>query len=104
VAFHTLGHPELDRLGRALFAADFLEPGRPFRRRWRAGLRKGMPGELGRVVLEITEERVEHARRTHGGVRPESIAFLEELRNEMGKRESDANGDRDGWPIDSESC
>src|SRR5690606_18925863 len=40
IRYHTLGHPELDRLGRALYLADFLEPGRDFAREWRAELRE----------------------------------------------------------------
>lgn len=90
VAFHTLGHPELGTLGRALFAADFLDPGRDLRNEWRAGLRSRMPRELDPVVLEIAECRVAHARRAHGGVRPESTAFLERLRDELDQSPGDA--------------
>ena len=60
VAYHTLGHPELDRLGRALYVADFLEPGRTFRNGWRRGLRERMPGELGEVVREVLAARITH--------------------------------------------
>ena len=33
VAYHTLGHPDLGRVGFALYAADYLEPGRRIRGR-----------------------------------------------------------------------
>lgn len=80
VASHTLGHPELDRLGRALFAADFLEPARDLENEWRARLRRRMPEELDAVVLEVLEKRMEHARRKRGAMRRPSEAFREALR------------------------
>ena len=43
VAFHTTGHAGLERIGQALYAADFLEPGRVTKRRTRAALRQQMP-------------------------------------------------------------
>lgn len=94
VAFHTLGHPDLDRLGRALFAADFLEPGRDLRNAWRARLRARMPDEMDDVVLEILTRRVEHAREKHGDVRPESVGFLAAMRERTahGQRRSEAHG------------
>lgn len=58
ISFHTLGHPDLDALGMALYAADFLEPGRSFRSGWRASLRERMPGELRSVTREILASRI----------------------------------------------
>ena len=58
VEWHTLGHPELDGLGRALFAADFLDPGRSFMEEWRSGLRDRMPDELDEVTREILAARI----------------------------------------------
>ena len=46
LAHHTLGHPDLGRTGCALYAADFLEPGRDLSNEWRASLRARMPGEM----------------------------------------------------------
>ncbi|HAT38168.1 MAG TPA: hypothetical protein DCS75_06720, partial [Gemmatimonadetes bacterium] len=43
VAQHSLGDVRFGRLGRALYAADFLEPGRAFLPEWRAELRERMP-------------------------------------------------------------
>ena len=60
VAYHTVGHPELDRLGRGLYAADFLEPGRPFLTGWRAELRARMPDHLDEVTREILSARIRH--------------------------------------------
>lgn len=80
VAFHTIGHPELDTAGVALYAADFLEPGRAVRAEWRASLRQRMPGELDEVALEVAHARTEHLRGIDGSIRAETAAFLELLR------------------------
>ncbi|MDX1673515.1 MAG: HD domain-containing protein [Longimicrobiales bacterium] len=58
VRWHTLGHPELDRLGRALYIADFTEPGRSHQNARLASLRERVPTELQAVLLEVTAERV----------------------------------------------
>ncbi len=60
VAYHTVGHPDLDRMGRGLYAADFLEPGRPFLTGWRAELRARMPDEIAEVTREILGSRIRH--------------------------------------------
>jgi 2-amino-4-hydroxy-6-hydroxymethyldihydropteridine diphosphokinase len=59
IAYHTIGHPQLDVLGRAVYAADFLEPGRPYRRKWRKSLRDRMPEEASRVLVEVARARIE---------------------------------------------
>ncbi len=79
VAFHTLGHPELDTAGVALYAADFLEPGRASRADWRASLRRRMPDQLDEVAFEVASARAGHLRRMGGSVRTETTAFLELL-------------------------
>ena len=60
LAYHTVGHPSLGMLGRALYAADFLEPGRAFLPEWRAGLRARMPEELDAVTRDIVGARVSY--------------------------------------------
>lgn len=60
VAWHTLGHPDLDALGRSLYVADFLEPGRPFLQDWRTDLRTRMPHELDAVTHEVLASRIRH--------------------------------------------
>jgi HD superfamily phosphohydrolase YqeK len=75
VAYHTLGHPGLDRLGRALYLADFLEPGRAFLPAWRAVLRARMPESMDRVLLDVVAARIEHLIATRRSIRPESLAF-----------------------------
>lgn len=75
VTYHTLGHPSLGRIGRALYAADFLEPGRNLKNKWRAGLRDRMPDELDEVVREILIVRIRHLLRKGRPVRRETFSF-----------------------------
>ncbi|HEX6937833.1 MAG TPA: HD domain-containing protein [Longimicrobiales bacterium] len=82
VAYHTLGHPGLDRLGRALYLADFLEPGRTFAPAWRASLRARMPGAFDDVLREVVAARIEHLLRSGRRVRPESLAFWNDIAGE----------------------
>lgn len=75
VAWHTLGHRELSEMGRALFAADFLEPGRALRPRWRARLRKRMPGDLDGVVREILAARIRNVLDREAPLHWETVDF-----------------------------
>jgi len=79
VAYHTLGHPALGTLGRALYAADFLEPGRDLLNDWRAGLRDRMPGELEPVVREVLGARIAHLVDRRSAMRPETVGFWNAL-------------------------
>jgi HD superfamily phosphohydrolase YqeK len=58
VGFHTLGHPKLDDAGRALFAADVLEPGRKYRPEWRRKLRERFPRRPVEVTREVSRARI----------------------------------------------
>lgn len=75
VAYHTLGHPTLGTLGRALYAADFLEPGRDLLNEWRAELRARMPADLGAVVRDVLAARVRHLLACRTSLRPETVGF-----------------------------
>jgi 2-amino-4-hydroxy-6-hydroxymethyldihydropteridine diphosphokinase len=75
LAFHTLGSPEFGNLGMALYAADFLEPGRRLKDDWRRELRRRAPHELDRVVLEILQARIQHLLERGRPLREETVAF-----------------------------
>lgn len=60
VAWHTLGDVSLDRLGRMLYIADFLEPGRDLRNEWRAELRARVPDDWPGVLREIVAARINY--------------------------------------------
>lgn len=79
VAYHTLGHPGLGRLGRALYLADFLEPGRTFEPVWRASLRARLPEALDAVLIEVAAARLGHLIRAGRAIRPETFAFWNSL-------------------------
>jgi len=75
VAWHTLGHPDFDALGKALYLADFLEPGRGFAVAHCASMRERMPGALEDVLREVVAQRLHHALEMRHLLRPESVAF-----------------------------
>jgi 2-amino-4-hydroxy-6-hydroxymethyldihydropteridine diphosphokinase len=79
LAYHTLGHPGLGRLGQALYAADFLEPGRDLLNDWRGALRAKMPEELDAVVRELVAARIVHLVERGSPMRPETVAFWNRL-------------------------
>lgn len=85
VAYHTIGHPELDELGRFLYAADFLEPGRSVLSEWRAELRGRMIREAPAVIREVARARIRNLLETFRSIRPETHEFWNIL-----VRESDA--------------
>jgi len=75
IQYHTIGSRHLTTIGRALYAADFLEPGRSGKKKWRAGLRERVPGELDDVVLEILQYRIEKQIERLRPVRPETMGM-----------------------------
>jgi 2-amino-4-hydroxy-6-hydroxymethyldihydropteridine diphosphokinase len=64
IEYHTVGHPRWDRTGRALYMADYLEPGRPFARDERAALAARVPHEFDDVFRAVVHQRVEWSRRS----------------------------------------
>jgi HD superfamily phosphohydrolase YqeK len=83
VAYHTLGHADLGREGRALYCADFLEPGRVgLKDEWRSDLRGRMPEALHEVVREILGARIRHLLEGGRPVRAETMGFWNSLASE----------------------
>jgi 2-amino-4-hydroxy-6-hydroxymethyldihydropteridine diphosphokinase len=60
VRYHSVGSAGWDTVGRVLYAADFLEPGRQFDHEGRAALAARFPAEPERIVLEVTRRRLLH--------------------------------------------
>ena len=75
VCHHTLGHPKLGPAGLALYAADFLEPGRHLRNAWRTELRARMPGDRDAVVREILGARIIHLVEAQRPLHPHTVEF-----------------------------
>jgi HD superfamily phosphohydrolase YqeK len=75
IAWHTLGHPQLDRLGRALYLADYLEPGREWgsddAARWRAR----MPAEMAAVTVELAAQRISYSLRRQRPLLAPTVEF-----------------------------
>ena len=63
VEFHTVGHAAWGRTGRALYMADYLEPGRTFAREDRAFLAAHVPHDFDGVFRQVVRQRIEWALR-----------------------------------------
>ena len=59
IAHHTVGHPAWNRTGRALYMADYLEPGRPFARSERAYLGAQVPHDFPGTFREVVRHRLQ---------------------------------------------
>ena len=60
VRYHSLGLAEWDMVGRILYCADYLDPGRPFDRERRAELAERLPTDPGDVLREVARARLLH--------------------------------------------
>ncbi|HEY7611471.1 MAG TPA: HD domain-containing protein [Gemmatimonadales bacterium] len=60
VRYHSIGLAEWDMVGRILYCADYLEPGRKHAREWRAELAERLPSEPSLVVRQVARARVGH--------------------------------------------
>lgn len=60
VRYHSIGWAEWDLVGRVLYCADYLEPGRTFGRERRAELAERFPDDPERVLLAVARERLAH--------------------------------------------
>lgn len=83
VAWHTTGDVRFRTLGRALYAADYLEPGRSFLPEWRAELRARMPGDLDAVLREIVAARIANLVTKGRPVLPRTLAFWNDMAGEV---------------------
>ncbi len=73
--WHSVGWEGWGSTGRALYCADFLEPGRPFDRAERARLAREFPDDPGRVLRDVVIRRLAYAESQGWELPPESIAF-----------------------------
>lgn len=80
IRWHTLGNPEWGRVGRALFMADYLEPGRPFAQADRAFLASHVPLDFDGVFRQVVRTRIEWTLREGKTIFPETAALWNRVR------------------------
>jgi 2-amino-4-hydroxy-6-hydroxymethyldihydropteridine diphosphokinase len=80
VRHHTTGWSGWSRVGRALYMADFLEPGRPFMQADRAFLANLVPVQFDAVFRQVVRLRLEWTLREGKGFAAESVALWDAVR------------------------
>lgn len=75
IRWHTVGSAAWGRLGRALFMADFLEPGRNFARADRAYLAKHVAADFDETFRQVLLMRIDHALHEGHTLFPETVAL-----------------------------
>jgi len=80
VRWHTVGSPTWDRTGRALFMADFLEPGRSFMGAERAFLAARFPHDFDGVFRQVVRMRLEWTLREGKGIFPATVDLWNSVR------------------------
>ena len=80
VRWHTVGSMAWDRVGRALYMADFLEPGRGFMQADRAFLAARVPEAFDAVLRQVVRLRLEWALREGKSLHPETVALWNSVR------------------------
>jgi HD superfamily phosphohydrolase YqeK len=60
VRYHSLGLAEWDMVGRILYCADYLEPGRAFEQEQRAEMAERLPDDPGGVLRAVARFRLTH--------------------------------------------
>ena len=79
VRYHSLGLAEWDMVGRVLYCADFLEPGRSFDRAERAELTERFPADPKAVLLDVARRRVLHTIRSGWTLTAPTVRFWNSL-------------------------
>src|SRR5687768_14515263 len=80
VAHHTVGHAAWARTGRALYMADYLEPGRPFARAERAYLAAQAPNDFSGTFREVVRHRLQRSVREGVELHPQTIELWNSIR------------------------
>jgi HD superfamily phosphohydrolase YqeK len=80
IRYHTVGSPRWDRTGRALYMADFLEPGRSFSREDRAFLSAQVPHDFDRVFRQVVRMRLVYALNEGHTLFPETVELWNSIR------------------------
>jgi len=79
VRYHSLGYAGWDAVGRMLYLADYLEPGRVFDQERRRALAARVPAERDRVLQEVAARRIERVIESRWPLVPETVGFWNAL-------------------------
>jgi len=79
VRYHTVGNASWGTVGRALYMADFLEPGRKFSRQDRYFLALQVPNSFDAVFRQVVRMRLEWTVREGNHIFPETVALWNSL-------------------------
>ena len=80
VRHHTVGSRAWGRLGRALYMADYLEPGRKFSRADRAYLATQVPSDFDGTFRQVLRARLEWSLREGMRLYPEAVQLWNDVR------------------------
>jgi 2-amino-4-hydroxy-6-hydroxymethyldihydropteridine diphosphokinase len=80
IRWHTVGSAAWARVGRALYMADFLEPGRAFMQADRAFLADRVPDAFDAVFRQVVRLRLEWTIREGKSLAPETVALWNAVR------------------------
>lgn len=80
IRWHTVGEASWRSTGRALFCADFLEPGRKFERKERAALASRFADDPDDVLREVVRMRLDRALRERQPIHARTVALWEVVR------------------------
>lgn len=80
IRWHTLGDPAWGRTGRALYMADFLEPGRPFAQRERAWLAARVASDFDGIFRQVVRLRLEWTIREGKTLFPRTVELWNAVR------------------------
>jgi HD superfamily phosphohydrolase YqeK len=86
VRFHSVGYAGWDMAGRVLYCADYLEPGRPYRRARRAELAERFPEDPAAVAALVARARIEHVVRSGWPLLDLTVGFWNSLVESSGSR------------------
>lgn len=73
VRYHSVGFKGWDRVGRMLYLADYLEPGRPYQEAEREALASRVPSEPDAVLREVVAARLHWAVEAGRPLIPETV-------------------------------
>ncbi|MEO8575809.1 MAG: HD domain-containing protein [Gemmatimonadales bacterium] len=80
IRYHTVGSPNWDRTGKALYMADYLEPGRKFSKEDRFFLAAQVPHSFDAAFRQVVRFRLDWSVREGNHIFPETVALWNSLR------------------------